>query len=356
MPAIHQLVAGYAENDAISNETRVLRSIFRSWGCESDILAERKYTAQRIRGEVKDVAEARWNPDDIAFLHLSIGSPVNAIFASLPCRKAILYHNITPSGFFKVFQPQTAAVLEQGREQLVALAHSAEVVMADSAYNARELEAAGYPPVTVLPLVLDFSRIRGPRDESMYRALTKERIRNILFVGRVAPNKRHEDLIAAFYYFQKYVCPFSQLLLAGSFQGMETYKGLLSAKAKEYGLSGVEFLGAITQERLLAAYDAADAFLCLSDHEGFCIPVLEAMVRGVPVLAYDAGAIAETMGGAGILFKEKRYDWIAETLGRVCEDQALRKAIVAEQSARVARYESRNLEREIRTALAPLLP
>jgi glycosyltransferase involved in cell wall biosynthesis len=354
MQAIHQLVAGYAESDAISNEARFLRGIFRSWGCESGIFSERRRISPRLRNEVNDLSDTVWRPDDIALLHLSIGSPINDAFAALPCRKAILYHNITPSSFFKIYQPQTAALLENGRRQMAALARTASVVMADSAFNARELEAVGYPPVTVLPLVLDFSFIRGRRDEPFYRRW-KDGRRNILFVGRVAPNKRQEDLLAAFHYFQKYVCPLSRLLLVGSFLGMETYQSLLLAKAKEYNLSYVDFVGSVSQPHLLAAYDAADAFLCLSDHEGFCIPVLEAMIRGVPVVAYDAGAIAETMDGAGILVKEKRFDWIAETLGRVCEDQALRQALVAGQNARVARYEARDLGRELRTALAPLL-
>ena len=354
MQAIHQLVAGYAESDAISNEARVLRGIFRSWGRESAIFSERKRISPRVRNEVHDVSGAAWRPDDIALLHLSIGSPVNDAFAALPCRKAILYHNITPSSFFTHYQAQTAALLADGRRQVESLAHAASVVMADSAYNARELEAAGYPPATVLPLVLDFAALRGPRDEAWFRRW-KDGRRNILFVGRVAPNKRHEDLLAAFAYFQKTVCPLSRLLLVGSFLGMETYQSLLVAKAKEFDLAYVDFTGSVSQARLLASYDAADAFLCLSDHEGFCIPVLEAMVRGVPVLAYDAGAVAETMDGAGILFKEKRFDWIAETLGRVCEDPALRQAIVAGQNARVARYEARDLAREIHAALAPLL-
>lgn len=354
MQAIHQLVAGYAESDAISNEARVLRGIFRSWGHESEIFSEHKRISPRARHEVRDLSGAAWHEDDIALLHLSIGSPVNDAFAALPCRKAILYHNITPSHFFTHYQAQTAALLADGRRQLEALAHAAPVVMADSACNARELEAAGYPPATVLPLVLDFAALRGPRDEAYFRRW-KDGRRNILFVGRVAPNKRHEDLLAAFYYFQKFVCPLSRLLLVGSFLGMEAYQSLLETKAKDLGLSYVDFTGSVSQPYLLAAYDAADAFLCLSDHEGFCIPLIEAMVRGVPVLAYDAGAVAETMDGAGILFREKRFDWISETLGRVCEDGALRQALVAGQRARVARYESRDLAREIRCALAPLL-
>jgi len=354
MQAIHQLVAGYAESDAISNEARVLRSIFRSWGCESEIFSERRRIVPKARGEVRDVSEGTWRPDDIALLHLSIGSTVNDAFAALPCRKAILYHNITPSSFFDYYQPQTAALLEAGRRQVASLAQTASVVMADSRYNARELEEAGYPPVTVLPLVLDFSALRGRRDEGFFRRW-KDGRRNILFVGRVAPNKRHEDLLSAFHYFQKFVCPASRLMLVGSSLGMETYRGLLVAKTKEFELANVEFTGTVTQAQLLAAYDAADAFLCLSEHEGFCIPVLEAMIRGVPVVAYDAGAIAETMDGAGVLLLEKRYDWIAETLGRITGDAALRRALVAGQAERVARYEARDLGQEIRTALTPLL-
>ena len=203
MRAIHQFVAGFTHGDAISNEARVMRSIFRTWGFQSDIFSETRRILPDLRDEARDVAlyRAECKPDDVVLLHLSIGSGVNALFADLPCRKAILYHNITPAEYFKGIQDQIAGLLEQGRRQMKALAGKAAVVIADSSFNARELQDMGYGDVPVLPLVLDLHRLRAHANRY---TLDKygDKLVNVLFVGRCAPNKRLEDGLDAFYYFQ----------------------------------------------------------------------------------------------------------------------------------------------------------
>ena len=158
-------------------------------------------------------------PDDIAFLHLSIGSPVNDFFAGLKCKKAVLYHNITPAEYFRGVKEATANALAKGREQAKRLAGVADVVLACSRYNAEELEAWGYGKAGVLPLVLDFGALRGKADRATLRKY-RDGLVNVLFVGRCAPNKRIEDLLNAFHYFQKYVQPASRLIHVGSFAGM----------------------------------------------------------------------------------------------------------------------------------------
>lgn len=265
-----------------------------------------------------------------------------------------MYHNITPAEYFRVFQAQTAALLVRGREQVRALRGEAGVVMAVSEFNAGELRGMGYGEVHVVPLVIDFSRIRGKGDGGMRRKYG-DGLFNILFVGRCAPNKRLEDLITAFYYFRNYVRRDSRLMLVGSHAGMEGYHALLVSRARALHLSDVEMTGAVTQGQLIGAYKEADIFLCLSEHEGFCIPLLEAMAHHVPVVAYDAGAVAETLDGAGVLVREKRYGLVAEVLGRISEDGALRAAIIAGQDARLARYEGQDFGGLLRGALAPLL-
>ena len=356
MKAIHQIVAGYAQGDAISNEVRQLRNIFRSWGHPSEIYCETRRILPALRADARDLPSSRadFQPDDIALLHLSIGSDLNELFPSLPCKKAILYHNITPPSFFRGVQEPVAALLDRGLRQARALAGSASVVMADSAFNAREIEAMGHPKASVLPLVLDFSILRSATDRRTLRKY-RDGLVNVLFVGRCAPNKKIEDLLNAFYYFQRYVRPDSRLIHVGSFAGMEQYHALLLARSNELQLQNVHLVGPLPQEELNACYKAADLFLCLSDHEGFCIPLLEAMALDLPVLAYDAGAVAETLDGAGVLFHEKRYDLIAETMGRIAASADLRNAILRGQKERLARYESQDLPGRLRTALAPLL-
>jgi len=356
MQAIHQIVAGYANGDAISNEVRVMRDLFRSWGYESHIYSEQKRILPELRGEARDLATSRedFHPEDIGLLHLSMGSDVNDIFPTLPGRKAILYHNITPPDAFRGVQDQTAHTLARGRQQAKALAGAAEVVMADSRFNADEIAEMGHTNPQVLPLVLDFSMLRAKADRRILRQY-RDGMVNLLFVGRCAPNKRIEDLLNTFYYFQRYVQPASRLIHVGSYAGMEQYHALLLTRVRELQLKNVELVGSVRQVELNAYYQVSRAFLCMSDHEGFCIPLLEAMTHDLPVVAYAAGAVSETLDGAGILLREKRFDLIAETLGRVTEDETLRAAILKGQRERLARYETQDLASDLRRFLAPLL-
>ncbi|MDA0991140.1 MAG: glycosyltransferase [Verrucomicrobia bacterium] len=356
MPAIHQLVAGFSNGDAISNEARLLQTVFREWGHPSEIFSEARRILPELRHVAQDTAalETLVHPDDIVLLHLSIGSIVNDVFERLRCRKVVLYHNITPAHYFQMVNKQTAFELERGRRQVAALAGVPEITLADSQFNANELVELGYPNPRVLPLVLNLDQLKTGHDRSISRKFKDDRA-TILFVGRCAPNKKIEDLLTAFKLYHQHVNRHSRLIHVGSFAGTEPYYYLQLAQAKELGADAVHFAGAVTQAQLNAYYDAADVFLCLSDHEGFCIPLLEAMVHDVPILAYAAGAVEETLAGAGILIREKRYDWIAETLDRLIRDAVLRAAVITQQRARLAAYRDRNLAAELRQHLAPLL-
>ena len=356
MSAIHQLVAGFANGDAISNEALVLREIFRAWGCESEIFCETKRILPELRRDARDLATLpdAIRPGDIALLHLSIGCAANEIFRQLRCRKALLYHNITPPDYFRGVQEQVAHQLALGREQTRTLAGVAEVNLADSAYNAAELETLGFGCPGVFPLYLDFARLRDTPDRATLKKFD-DGLLNILFVGRGAPNKCLEDVLAAFHYFQQFVAPDSRLIHAGSYTGLEIYEGVIRSRIRELGLNNVELTGNIPQEQLNACYHNAHVFLSMSEHEGFCIPLIEALVHEVPVLAFAAGAVPETLAGAGVLFKEKRFDLVAEMLGRLAREGAVRDGVLAGQRERLDVFEHRDLESELRAHLAPLL-
>lgn len=357
MAGIHQLVAGYSKGDAISNEARVIRGIFQSWGFESEIYCETKRILPELRKETRGIetAAATLTPDDIAVLHLSIGSPVNEVFKNLRCRRAIIYHNITPPPFFRGLNEEIRLQLERGLAQARSLAGIADVTMAVSKFNAGELEAMGHRDVKLMPLFLHPEQWEGAADRRTLGE-TKDGLRNILFVGRCAPNKRIEDLLSAFHFFQKYVEPNSRLIHVGSWAGIERYYALLRAKTIDLKLKNVVFAGSVPPAALRAYYQSASALLCLSEHEGFCIPLLESFAHSVPVLAYAAAAIPETMDGAGILVREKNYDAIAEMLGRICTDSTLRASIITAQRARLDRYFAQNLPDLLRSHLAPILP
>lgn len=356
MPAIHQLVAGFSGGDAISNEAVVMRDCFRRWGYEAGIFCEHKRVLPELRGTARDLGELApiLGDDDVVLLHLSIGSPANELFPSLKGRKAILYHNITPPEYFRLIQPATAVALARGRDQARALSGAAIVNLADSRFNAEELTAWGYVSPQVLPLMLDFGKLSGAADRATLRRFRDGRV-NVLFVGRCAPNKKIEDVVTLFAHFQKAVEPASRLILAGSYAGTERYQRLVVTMVRDLKLESVVFTGSIPQAELNACYRAADVFTCMSEHEGFCIPLVEALVYGVPVLAHAAAAVPETLGGAGVLFAGKPYGEMAEMMGRLARDKTLRRAVLAGQAERLREFRSQNLEAELRRHLAPLL-
>lgn len=350
--SLHQFVAGFNLGDAISHEALVIRSLARARGLASEIWCDPLRVPPERRSEIRDLsrAPAELGPNDVVLLHLSIGSPSNEVFTSLPVRRAILYHNITPPEWFRGLRDSIARQLALGLEQARALVGAAEVVLADSTFNAAELRAMGYNRVAVFPLALDFDRILTPPDPHQL-AEWRDGRPNVLFVGRGVPNKRIEDLLAVFYYLQRYIEPTARLLHVGSWAGTELYLGRLRAKAREWGLRDVVFTGTLPQPRLSAAYAAASVFLCLSEHEGFCAPLIEAMAHDVPVIAFAAGAVEETLGGAGVLVHEKRFDLLAELIGNLLHNPTLRAGILSVQRRRLANLRRRDLAAELWTHL-----
>lgn len=358
MAAVHQLVAGFTLGDAISNHARSLREVFVSWGYESLIYAMPEFTHPKLKtSEVAGNARAlQPGPDDLVVLHLSIGSPVNNIFRDLSCRKAIIYHNVTPAHFFRASDPYLAKQLEAGRTEAASLAGVADVNLAVSAYNASELRDWGYRDVGVLPLLLDLDRLQGDSLCPIHLKAFKEPKTTICFVGRVAPNKCLEDLMCAFHYYIKYVNPNARFVHAGS-GGSRLYRNLLECLRHDLQLDDFHMLGRVSEERLRTLFQTADMFLCMSEHEGFCIPLLEAMKAGLPVMAYAAAAVPETMDGAGVLVNEKS-NWaaIAHMMDKLARPGSFRDAVIAKQNERLARYEATDLAGLMREQFAGVLP
>lgn len=350
-------MAGFTKGDAISNEALVMRALFRAWGFESHIFCEPYRVLPQFRPQTFDamLAEKMLQPGDLAILHLSIGSAVNDMFSSLHCRRALIYHNMTPPGFFRGIQEQIARDLEWGRKQAEALSGSVEIALAVSKFNAEELRTMGYRPIHVLPLILDFSSLKLRPDRGILRRLADGKT-NVLFVGRGVPNKRVEDLLYAFHYFQKTVAPNSRFIHVGSYTGLERYQALVQALARRLEIQNIVFAGSVSQAELNAYYAGSHLFLCMSEHEGFCIPLIESMVYDIPVMAYAAAAVPETLDGAGILFQEKRWDYTAEMMGKILNDKKFCAGIISKQRERLRRYENRNLADDLKRLLAPLLP
>jgi len=335
---INQLLPGFAIGDAISNHARQLQQIARSMGAESVIYCEPRHVHPDVEHLCEDYRRLpQPEAGDITIYHYSVGSPLTDFFRNLKGKRILVYHNITPHTYFEGIQDEKAKVLWEGREELRSLADVPDLALGVSEFNRGELEAAGFRKTDVLPLILDSKKLSEKPDRAILNRFG-DGAANLLFVGRMAPNKKIEDLLKVFYYFRNTVNENSRLLLAGSLVGMDRYTSYLRALITILDLPDVTFFNHVTDAELYALYRTASAFICMSEHEGFCIPLLEAMHFRVPVIAYAAAAIPETLAGRGVLVKEKNYAAIAELVGIILSDPALRNSIVEKQLTRLPAF------------------
>lgn len=329
-PAVHQILATLGYGDAIGHEVLGIQRVLRAAGYASEIFVE---TADRrledLTVDYRDLPEAS-HPDNLLIHHFSIGSRASRVAYALPDRMALVYHNITPPEFFVDVHPLLVQLCFLGRRELGVYASRVELALGDSEYNRLELEGLGFANTAVLPVVPDFSHLGGTPNYMQAGAFDDDWV-NILFVGRMIPNKRIEDVIRAFHAYQRWFNPRSRLLLVGSHGGFERYLAMLHDFVARIGATDVHLLGHVSNEELAAYYEIADAFLCASEHEGFCVPLMEAFHMGVPVLAYAATAVPATMDGGGILYHRKDPVEVAGLIDAVVSDAALREAVLARQ-------------------------
>ncbi len=353
---INQLLPGFGSGDAISNYALQLQAILRGWGCESEIYCESRHvgpTEERLCRDYR-LCGAPGDPSDIAIYHYSIGSALTDFFMNLRGRKVLIYHNITPHVWFQGIDEEKAGSLLEGREELKRLAAIPDIALGVSEFNRRELDALGFRRTAVLPLILDREKLSAGPDAKLVKRYGDGAV-SILFIGRMAPNKRIEDLIKIFYYYRTTINQNSRLLLAGSLIGMDRYTSHLRSLITMLDLPDVIFFNHVTDAELYALYRTASIFLCMSEHEGFCIPLLEAFYFRVPVIAYAAAAIPETLAGAGILAREKDHAAIAELVDETCRDRRLKDAIIGKQLERLDAFSPEAVERRLKEILSPWL-
>lgn len=335
-PAVHQVLATLGYGDAIGHEVLGIQRALRAAGYESEIFVE---TADRrledLTVDYRDLPEAS-HPDNLLIHHFSIGSRASRVAYALPDRMALVYHNITPPEFFVDVHPLLVQLCYLGRRELGVYANRVELGLGDSEFNRQELEALGFPSTAVLPVVPDFSHLGGAPNFMQAGAFDDDWV-NILFVGRIIPNKRIEDVIRAFHAYKRWINPRSRLLLVGSHGGFERYLAMLHDFMARIGTADVHLLGHVSNEELAAYYEIADVFLCASEHEGFCVPLMEAFHMGVPVLAYAATAVPATMDGGGILYHRKDPMEVASLIDAVVSNARLRDEVLARQDAALER-------------------
>lgn len=336
---IDQVVPSFGGRDAIGVHILHVRDLLRDLGYRSDIWCRGAFPEVRAECRLLDELPARALPGTWWLYHLSNGSPAADVLAARTEPFVVDYHNITPSAFFERWVPWAAASSDEGRRQLIGLASRAFFAVADSGYNETELAAAGYAATVVAPPLFDVMAARP--DPGALAARRAERAAggaDWLFVGRLAPSKAQHDLVKAFAWYRRYQDPQARLHLVGTGLG-DAYPRALERFADRLGLAGaVRFPGSVSDGELAAHYATADVFVCASEHEGFCIPVVEAMHAGVPVVAYQAGAVPGTIGAGGLVVADKSPAALATAVGRVLGDEAVRERLVAAGGRRAAQF------------------
>lgn len=334
---VEQFLPAFHYGDAIGNSAHSFHRYLLEKGIESRIVS------LTIDDCLKDQAvyfrDYKENPDSLKILHFAIPSELTDFFLKVKGKKAMIYHNITPHHFFTDFSDHLVRFTHEGRKHLERLNDCFDISIAVSNFNADDLRTLNFKNVKVSPLMVKLDDYDTPHSKAYYNLLKDDR-KNIIFVGRITPNKKIEDLIKVLFFYKKYLSPSIRLIVAGNTNTLPKYFNAVRDLASRFYLSAedIMFTGHIPFSELLSVYRLGDVFLSMSEHEGFCLPLIESSHFRVPVVAYDAGAVAETLDGSGIVFKEKKNDMVAGLVERVLEDQELRKGLKELQAQRIEKY------------------
>lgn len=339
---VHQLLTSLVPGDAISNEALTIRRILLEEGHESRIFGYYHHASLASHFTHSSQFPLYAAPEALLLYHFSIGSPVSKIYFQSPGRKGMIYHNITPHAFFLDYHRILAKECYKGRKELETFVKRTDLALGDSEYNRRELEELGFPKTGVLPIVADFSLFDTEPNPVTERLLKDDKF-TLLFVGRIIPNKKIDDLLRLFAVYQKYYNPNSRLILAGEYRGFERYLAEIQQIVGRYDLKEVWIPGHVPFDDLVAYYRRADLYLSLSEHEGFGVPLLEAFHNKIPVIAYDAAAVAETMNGGGLLIKSKDPERICGLIEALRNDPSLRKRVVQGEEKALEKYRYHNI-------------
>ena len=330
MAAVHHFVATY-EPSAVGGHIVEVQRLCHDLGWDSEVFTE------HIRGlpgrDYRDYPKVA-RTDDVLVYHTAIGSPVSDFVGARPERLVVDHHNLTPGWYYAPWEPAVVHGLAWGRTQLADLAPRATLGLADSSFNERELREAGYRRTAVAPILFDLAQLDRAVDGALVDQLHSD-APTWLFVGRIAPNKCHQDLIKAFAAYHRAYDSQARLRIVGA-SASDRYVDALRAFVSALQLDdAVTFTGSLSDADLAAHYAAADVYVSLSEHEGFCVPLLEAMQHDVPVVAYGTTAVPETMGDAGVCLATKAPATVAAAVHRVLTDPSLRASLAAAGHSRL---------------------
>ncbi len=349
---VNQWVPAAHRGDAIGDSARRVRELLRARGHGSDIYA--LTIDDDLRGDVRPFHDPTAALGDLTIFHYAVPSAMTDAFAALPRGRVLQYHNVTPAHFFAPYDANIFRLATLGREEIRRLAGRTDMALGDSEYNRQELETMGFSNTGVFPIAVDPGRIRNaPRRPALERVLS-DGLTNFLFVGRIVPNKKIEDHIRLAEHYKRYVDVDYRFIFVGKTDGVPRYYNTVRALIAEFQMPADRFVftGPVPEEDLATYYRTARVYISLSEHEGFCVPLLEAMAADVPVLAYSSTAVPDTLGGAGVQFAPKDLELAAELLGELAYNHRLRARVIDGQRVRLASFGDARLNDDLTRLLS----
>ena len=334
---LFQVLTTLSFGDAVSNDALAIMDLMNKNGYKINTYAEHIDTRLASNPGVKEInALPKLQPDDIMIYHLSTGTDLNRKIKEFGGRKLLIYHNITPPKYFAKYSGLTARLCSKGRAEAEGLNSTFEGVLCVSDYNRRDLESMGYKcDMAIRPILIPFEDYKKTPDPDVISKYS-DGVKNIVFVGRITPNKRQEDLISLLSCYKKMYDDKIRLIIVGNPKGLENYDKRLKDYATVLGLDkDVVFTGQVSFPAILAYYKVADAFVSMSEHEGFCVPLVEAMCFNKPILAAANAAVPDTLGGSGVLIDNTDLKKAAFKLHEVLHDDKLREEIIEGQNKRL---------------------
>jgi L-malate glycosyltransferase len=351
---INQWLAAAHRGDAIGDNARRVRQLLRALGHQSELFA--LTIDDDLEGDVRPFSDPAARRGDVTVLHYALPSPMTDALASLDRGRVLHYHNITPAAYFAPYDPGLFRLAVLARRELATLAGHVDLALGVSEFNRQELDALGFSPTGVLPLAVDTDRLTRPVRRPAIERMLDDELVNFLFVGRIAPNKKIEDHIRFAEHYKRYVDAYYRFIFVGRYDAVPRYYAMIRALIGEFKMLEERFIftGPVPDEELAVYYRHAAVYLSMSEHEGFCAPLVEAMAANVPILAYAAAAVPETLGGAGVQFAPKDLEQTAELAGALVFDEDFRTGVLEGQRRRLPHFSDARILEDLRRTLESL--
>jgi L-malate glycosyltransferase len=351
---VNQWLAAAHRGDAIGDSARKTRQLLRSLGHESELFA--LTIDEDLEGEVRPFSDPAARRGDVTVLHYALPSPMTAALASLDRGRVLHYHNVTPAAYFAPYDAGLFRLAVLARQELKTLVGHVDLALGVSEFNRQELEALGFSPTGVLPIAVDTARLTGTARRPAIERLLDDELVNFLYVGRIAPNKKIEDHIFFAEHYKRYVDAYYRFIFVGRYDAVPRYYAMIRALISEFKMLEERFIftGPVPDDELAAYYRHAAVYMSMSEHEGFCAPLVEAMAADVPILAYAAAAVPETLGGAGVQFAPKDLEQAAELAGALVFDEDFRTGVIAGQRRRLQDFGDARILRDLTRILDSL--